>query len=155
MTENHVEIGDVVADALVQSIPTVRVGDPATLQLSFQENSMPNVFDTPQERHRRLYDYVEWANDSTITVGRSSSGVSHYRESVPARAPIESFVNPIGFGDDINRVPDYWAAITGGSNETSPGGGLLRLDVETTVLARREEYDTRSEIVADLGASVV
>lgn len=155
MNEIHVHIGDTVADSIVESIPTIRIGEPATLQLSFRENNLANVFDSPRERHRKLYDHIEWANSATIQVDRSSNGVSNYRETVPSRAPIESFVHPVQFAEDVDRIPDYWAAITGGQNTTQPGGGRLGLELETAVLARIGEYDTRGGLRQDLSASVI
>ncbi len=155
MNDIHVHIGDIVADAVVGDIPTVQIGEPATLRLSFRENTLPNVFDSPQERHRKLYDHVRWANSATIQVDRSSSGISNYRETIPGRASIESFIHPVQFAEDITRIPDYWAAITGGQNTTEPGGGQLGLELETTVLARIEQYESRTAIKQDLSASVI
>lgn len=150
----HLWLADVFVDSIT-NIPTVQVGESIQFELYFRENQHVNVFRTPQERHRRLYDIVEWANSATIKVDRSSNGVSFYREEVPSRAPIESYVHPVEFGSDIERLTDHWIAITGGEDTREAGSAATTLRVDGRVLARTDEYDTRDELQSALGAGVV
>lgn len=154
MNEIHVRVGDTVADA-ISNLPTVRVGETVQLELRFRENDMANVFSTPAERHGELMQLIRWANDATVTVDRSSSGVSNYREEVPARAAVESFVVPVEFGDGITRIPDFWGVVTGGEDTRGSGSGRVSLRLDVAVLAFGDEYRSRSELAADLSAQVV
>lgn len=154
MTGIHLTVNDVVADSIT-NLPTIQIGEDVELQLLFRENTLPNVFDTPGERHEQLYELVRWANQATVKVDRSSSGVSNYRETVPERAPVESFVVPVQFGSGIDRLPDFWGVVRGGEDTREAGVARVSLRLEVTVLALIGEYDSRDAVQTALGASVV
>ena len=150
----HLTVGGVVADSIT-NLPTIQIGEDTPLNLRFRENNLPNVFDSPEERHQRLFRIVQWANQATVKVDRSSEGVSNYRETVPSRAPVESFIHPVQFAEGVDRTPDFWAAIRGGEDTREPGVDRTSLRLDATVLALIDEYDSRQEIQSALGASVV
>lgn len=158
MKDIYLRVGDVVANS-ISNLPTVRIGEDVQLELRFGEGLEyafgDPVLSTAEERHQRLYQYVQWANDATIKVDRSSSGVSNYHEDVPPRANVETFIHPVQSGSDITRMPDFWAAIRGGEDTREPGNGRTSLRLDVTVLAMIGEYDNSSELKTDLGASVI
>ena len=158
MPEIHLTIGGVVADS-ISNLPTIRIGANTQLELRFGEGTDlafgNQVFDSPEERHEDLYEIVRWANNATIKVDRSSDGISHYRETVPGRAPVESFIQPVRTADGLTRMPDFWAAIRGGEDTREPGVGRTSLRLDVTVLALLDEFDTRDELKTALGAPVI
>lgn len=101
--------------------------------------------------YEEVRDRVEWAG--TYYLNTTIDGEPFVREFLSDRAPFETNIVLFQSGTDITRIPDFWAAITGGQ-DTSEQPGVNRLSVDVTMLARGREYDDYRGILLDMSTPI-
>lgn len=115
------------------------------------------VFGSPEtilEAYRAVRDRLEFA-DAVVRRGRSIAGVPYIRERLPARAPVDSQIVLVEPADGIQTLNSFWAAVVGGTDESSDGFGIRRLTLELFVLADGSRYSSRSDLEDDLASEVI
>jgi hypothetical protein len=170
--------GEIIADALVESMPQYRRGEQTSMTFLFARGTYGATGDgwtyggtegatwggangavfgaadetnAHIERYRQLREYLDWAG--AVAFGRSLDRVPWYREQLPARANVSSEVVALEPSPDLeDRVPGLWALIVGGRDETTLPGADHRITLDVIVLAELDEYADHTAVENDLSA---
>ena len=95
-------------------------------------------------RYEQAREYLDYAG--TVRTGTSLDGTPYYRES--ATASVASHVLAFEPLADVAGVGGYWGVVTGGSDPSADPPAMYELEVETFVLAERDEYESRAAVAA-------
>ena len=165
----EIAVGSETAQGLAAGTPTLERGAvaeltflfiPAEGSTSFKDGTLfadGTVFGNASDivsTYRTVRERLEFA-DAVVRRGRSIEPVPYVRERVPDRAPIDSQIVLIKPSDDINSIDPFWAAVVGGTDESSNEFGVRRLTLELFVLADGSRYGSRSELEDDLASEVI
>jgi len=115
------------------------------------------VFGSPEtilEAYRAVRDRLEFS-DAVVRRGRSIAGVPYVREQLPTRAPVDSQIVLVEPADGIQALNPFWAAVVGGTDESSDGVGTRRLTLALFKLADGSRYSSRSDLEDDLASEVI
>lgn len=118
-----------------------------------REDTYFNVEDTPFGQLRQLVRY-----SGSSTIGMSIDGVPLVRETIPARADIESYIFPIEpIGRDVEWTSGAWVLVTDATDTSvvADVDAWLTIELEVTVLAPLTEYNTRTELEADMAPPIL
>lgn len=105
------------------------------------------------ERYEAARQYLDFAGAGSVNT--SINGVPHFTERLPQSAPVESIVIPVKPGDANTATKGFWGFLKGGDDPTRYAGDVARLQMDFVVLAELDEYDTRADIRAALGGSII
>lgn len=151
MSDTTITVDGIVADGLQDGPYTIGVGLEATIDLLFYESGESTGHET---RHENLLEYIEYANGPPVKTGISYHGVPYYREDVPSRASISTFVVDVVTGSGVG-LESFWGVIVGGEDTRPTAGEMRRLRLDVFVLAKHSEYDTKADVQAEFGSSVI
>lgn len=151
MPDTPITIDGIVADGLIREPYTLTAGTEQPLNLVFQPSNREAGHES---RHDNLLEYIEYANGPPVKTGISYHGVPYYREDVPNRASIDTFVVDVVPGSGVD-LDGFWGVVTGGEDTRSTSGVVRRLRLDAFILAKYSEYDSKSDVQAEFGSSVI
>lgn len=121
---------------------------------TFADGTVFGSSETILEAYRAVRDRLEFA-DAVVRRGQSIEGVPYVRERLPARAPVDSQIVLVEPADNIQTLSSFWAAVIGGTDESSDGFDIRRITLELFVLADGSRYSSRRELEDDLASEVI
>jgi len=164
----EITVGGEIAQGVLKDSRDLERGDTAELTFVFIPSAGTafedgttfadgTVFGSPEtilEAYRAVRDRLKFA-DAVVRRGRSIEGVPYVRERLPARAPVDSQIVLVEPADGIQALNPFWAAVVGGTDESSDGFGTRRFTLELFKLADGSRYPSRSDLEDDLASDVI
>lgn len=135
----------ILADRAIigDGLPTFTPGEEAELELLFNRG-------THTDEYYALMNFVEYINDNTLGYGTDSNGKPWFRQTPhPADTEPDKLVLLDG---EVDGVDSYWAIVTDYTDNTQFVGAGERVSVTFFILAREDEYASRTDIQTDLEA---
>ena len=146
------------------TLPCVLVADadaetvaPRDSRYSFQYSvnyEGPEAKEPFREHYNRLLDFIRYSGDEVVRRGTTDRGVPWFRERLPDAAPVETLVVAIDVPEDYPERRSHWGIIIGGQDNSVGSADYRRVDLDVFVLADRDEFDDRSDVVAAFGDEI-
>jgi len=164
----QITIGEETAQGVLKDSRTLERGDTAELTFvfipgagtafedgtTFADGTVFGSAETILAAYRAVRDRLKFS-DAVVRRGRSLDGVPFVRERLPSRAPVDSQIVLVEPADGIQTLNPFWAAVVGGTDESSDGFGTRRLTLELFKLADGSRYDSRGDLEDDLASEVI
>lgn len=104
------------------------------------------------DRYDAVREYGRWAGRYTLK--ETIDGTPRFSEHLPASATVDSIVVKLEPGDALDRTPGLWVVLDDVDDQTRFPRDMARVGLRFTVLARGDQYDTRSQLKNDLGSDL-
>jgi len=129
-------VGRLFFDTHVPPQPTVVIGESTAFTGTIERSGGEGGnFD---ERYDTARNYIERANEGVIT-GTMKDGSPWFTETHGKQTLLVRIMS----GADHRYLRDYWGVIVGGTDESQQVFGQAVMTVETLILARERDYDSR------------
>lgn len=103
-------------------------------------------------RYKQVREYTRYAG--RYAKNSALSGDVHVLERTPSSATVDSILVPITPGPALEHTPGIWVAIDDADDQTRFIEDMARLSLSVTFLAKRSEYDTRTDLKNALGSDL-
>lgn len=104
------------------------------------------------DRYKKVREYTRWAGRYALT--EAIDGTPRFSEHTPADASVESIVVLIEPGEAVQATDGLWIILDDVDDQTRYVESLARMTIRFTVLARGDQYASRSDLKADLGSDL-
>lgn len=104
------------------------------------------------DRYKAVREYSRWAGRYALE--EAIDGTPIVSEYTPADATVDSIVVKLEPGPSLPDTPGLWVVLDDVTDETRFIEDLARISLDFVVLARGDQYDTRSALLDDIGSTI-
>jgi len=104
------------------------------------------------DRYTAVREYTRWAGRYALTT--AIDGTPRYSEHTPSSASVDSIVVNLDPGPEYDDTPGLWIILDDVTDQTRFVQDFARLQIRFTVLARGDEYDSRSALESALASDL-
>lgn len=104
-------------------------------------------------RYEKVREYTRWAGRYSLT--KAIDGTPRLSEHTPTDASVDSIIVKLESGSAYTATPDLWVAVDDVDDTTRFVNDMARLSIRVTVLARGDQYASRSSLKDALGSDLV
>lgn len=103
-------------------------------------------------RYTAVREYGDYAGRYATVQGLD--GTVNVADRTPDSAPVNSIIVALEPGRDHVERPGLWVALDDLEDDTWNPQDMAKLSARVTVLARRDDYDTRTDLMNDIGVTI-
>jgi len=175
--------GGVLVDRVNNDMPEYRTGKSYSFELVFFENTQDGSAQEPStggtlggssgftlggsngatlgspsdpaghvDRYEEVREYSRWAG--RYAMNEAIDGTPRYSEHTPSSASVDSIVVKLSPSDQVERTDGLWVILDDVKDQTRFIRDTARIQIRFTVLARADQYDTRTDVQNALGSDL-
>jgi hypothetical protein len=144
--------GGVLVDSVDDDMPEYRVGKTYQLDFVFWKNTQDSTTGN-LDRYEAVREYSRYAG--RYAMQEAIDGTARFSEHTPDGASVDSIVVQLVPDTGLTATDGIWIILDDVDDTTRYPADLARIGLRFTVLARGDQYDTRTAIKNDLGSDIV
>jgi hypothetical protein len=145
--------GGILVDSADEDMPEYRVGKTYQMDFIFWENTQDTSSQDNLDRYEAVREYSRWAGRYALE--QTIDGTARFSEHTPDSASVDSIVVRLVPDSGLTVTDGIWVVLDDVDDTTRYPNDLARIGLRFTVLARGDQYDSRSAIKSDLGSDIV